>query len=121
MILFCYPKCSTCIKAKKWLDDNNISYNLRDIKLENPNEEELKEIKNKSNLPIKRLFNTSGLLYKELELKDKIIHMSEEEQYKILASNGMLVKRPIILSDDFSLIGFNENEWSKNLNNIKND
>lgn len=107
----CYPKCSTCQKAKTWLDEHNIQYELRDIKLDNPTYEELKQLYTKSKLPLKRFFNTSGLLYKSLELKDKLPNMSEEEQLKLLATDGMLVKRPILQGKDTVLVGFKEAEW----------
>ena len=107
----CYPKCTTCQKAKKWLDDNKIEYELRDIKLNNPTLEELIEWYNKSGLPIKKFFNTSGLLYKSLDLKNKLPEMSEDEMLKLLATDGMLVKRPLLIGDDFVLVGFKEIEW----------
>lgn len=107
----CYPKCTTCQKAKKWLDDNKIEYELRDIKLNNPNVDELTEWYNKSGLPLKKFFNTSGLLYKSMELKTKLPTMTEDEMLKLLATDGMLVKRPILVSDDFVLVGFKEAEW----------
>ena len=107
----CYPKCTTCQRAKKWLDDNKIKYELRDIKLDNPTLEELTEWYNKSGLPIKKFFNTSGLLYKSLDLKNKLPQMSEEEMLKLLATDGMLVKRPLLIGDDFVLVGFKEIEW----------
>ncbi len=106
-----YSKCSTCIKAKKWLLNKNISFEERPIKENNPKERELKEWISTSGLPIKKFFNTSGNLYKELNLKDKLATMSEEEQIKLLASDGMLVKRPIIIRDDIVLVGFKEAEW----------
>lgn len=106
-----YPKCSTCQKAKKWLDEHNISYTERNIKEENPSFEELKRWYTQSGLPLKRFFNTSGILYKELQLKDKLPDMSEEAQLRLLATNGMLVKRPLILSDKIVLTGFKEEEW----------
>lgn len=109
----CYPKCTTCQKAKKWLDDNNIEYELRDIKLNNPTLEELTDWYNKSGLPIKKFFNTSGLLYKSLDLKNKLPAMTEDEMLKLLATDGMLVKRPILVSDDFVLTGFREAEWEE--------
>lgn len=109
----CYPKCTTCQKAKKWLDDNNIQYELRDIKLNNPTYEELTEWCNKSGLPLKKFFNTSGLLYKSMELKTKLPTMIEDEMLKLLATDGMLVKRPILVGDDFVLVGFKENEWKE--------
>ena len=109
----CYPKCTTCQRAKKWLDDNKIDYQLRDIKLHNPTLEELTVWYNKSGLPIKKFFNTSGLLYKSLDLKNKLPEMSEDEMLKLLATDGMLVKRPLLIGDDFVLVGFKENEWEK--------
>ena len=117
MIKFiCYPKCTTCQRAKKWLDDNNIEYELRDIKLDNPTLEELTEWYKKSGLPIKKFFNTSGLLYKSLDLKNKLTEMSESEMLQLLATDGMLVKRPLLIGDDFVLVGFKENEWIEKLN-----
>ena len=112
----CYPKCTTCQRAKKWLDDNNIEYELRDIKLDNPTLEELTEWYKKSGLLIKKFFNTSGLLYKSLDLKNKLPEMSEDEMLKLLATDGMLVKRPLLIGDDFVLVGFKENEWLEKLN-----
>lgn len=109
----CYPKCTTCQRAKKWLDDNKIEYELRDIKLDNPTFEELTELYRKSGLPIKNFFNTSGLLYKSLDLKNKLSEMSEDEMLKLLATDGMLVKRPLLIGDDFVLVGFKEAEWQK--------
>lgn len=112
MIKFiCYPKCTTCQRAKKWLEDNKIEYELRDIKLDNPTLEELTEWYKKSGLPIKKLFNTSGLLYKSLDLKKRLLEMSEDEMLKLLATDGMLVKRPLLIGDDFVLVGFKEVEW----------
>ena len=116
MIKFiCYPKCTTCQKAKKWLDDNKIEYDFRDIKLSNPTVDELAEWYKKSGSPLKKLFNTSGMLYKTLDLKNKIPAMSDEEMLKLLASDGMLVKRPLLIGDSFVLIGFKEAEWSSAL------
>lgn len=113
MITFiCYPKCTTCQKAKKWLDDNKIEYVLRDIKTDNPCKEELAEWHEKSGLPLKKFFNTSGLLYKSMELKNKLPLMSEEELLSLLATDGMLVKRPLLISDDKVLVGFKEKEWT---------
>ena len=112
----CYPKCTTCQKAKKWLDDNSVEYELRDIKLDNPSLEELTEWYRKSELPLKKFFNTSGLLYKSLQLKDKLPLMGDKEMLELLASDGMLVKRPLLVGDDFVLVGFKENEWSKEVN-----
>ena len=109
----CYPKCSTCQKAKKWLDDNSIEYELRDIKLNNPTFEELQIWHEKSGLPLKKFFNTSGLLYKSLDLKSKLPQMNDEAMLKLLASDGMLVKRPILIGDDFVIIGFKEEEYGK--------
>lgn len=115
MLFIEYPKCTTCKKAKKWLDDNGISYTDRHIKEKNPTVDELKEWHKKSGLPLKRFFNTSGNLYKELQLKDKLSAMTEEEQYKLLATDGMLVKRPIIVTEDVVLTGFKESEWAEKL------
>ncbi len=111
MLLIHYPKCTTCQKAVKWLDSHGISYETRDIKLENPTAEELKRWHKMSGLPLKRFFNTSGQLYKELALKDKLPEMNEEEMYALLATNGMLVKRPILVTPDTVLVGFRESEW----------
>lgn len=111
----CYPKCTTCQKAKKWLDENKIEYELRDIKLDNPTVTELTEWYKKSGLPLKKFFNTSGLLYKSLELKSKLPTMTDDEMLTLLASDGMLVKRPLLVGEDFVLVGFKENEWSKAL------
>lgn len=107
----CYPKCTTCQKAQKWLDDNQVKYDFRDIKIDNPTREELTEWYKKSGLPLKKFFNTSGLLYKELDLKNKLLSMTEDEMLELLATNGMLVKRPLIIGDDFVLVGFKETEW----------
>ena len=113
MIKFiCYPKCTTCQRAKKWLDDNKIEYELRDIKLDNPTLQELDEWYKKSGLPLKKFFNTSGLLYKSLDLKNKLPTMTENEMLTLLATDGMLVKRPIIIGADFVLVGFKEVEWN---------
>ena len=113
-----YPKCTTCQKAKKWLKDNNIEFTDRHIVEENPRKEELKNWIHKSGLPIKRFFNTSGILYKEMNLKDKLESLSEDEQIELLATNGMLVKRPLIITDDIILVGFKEKQWEvlKNTN-----
>ena len=113
MNFICYPKCSTCQKAKKWLDEHAISYTERHIVEDNPSYDELKEWHRISGLPLKKFFNTSGLLYKEMQLKDKLAAMSEEEQLELLATNGMLVKRPVVIGDDFVLLGFKEDEWIK--------
>lgn len=115
MIFIEYPKCSTCKKAKKWLDDHNIKYEDRHIIENNPTFDELKEWYHKSNLDIKRFFNTSGMLYKEMNLKDKLPNMNEDEMLEILSTNGMLVKRPLIISNDVILTGFKEKEWEDNL------
>lgn len=108
----CYPKCTTCQKAKKWLDDKGIEYELRDIKLENPTMEELNQWYRESGLPLKKFFNTSGLLYKSLDLKNKLPTMTEEEMLTLLATDGMLVKRPLLIGDTFVLTGFKEEEWT---------
>ena len=114
MIKFiCYPKCTTCQKAQKWLDDNKIEYEFRDIKLDNPTLDELKEWHKKSGLPLKKFFNTSGLLYKSLDLKNKLPTMTDDEMLNLLASDGMLVKRPLVISDSFVLVGFKEDEYGK--------
>lgn len=116
MIKFiCYPKCTTCQRAKKWLDDNNIEYELRDIKLDNPTLQELNEWYKKSGLPLKKFFNTSGLLYKSLDLKNKLATMTEDEMLKLLATDGMLVKRPILIGTDFVLVGFKEADWAQKI------
>lgn len=112
MLFLCYPKCTTCQKAKKWLVENEIDFSERHIAEDNPSIEELKMWHAQSGLPIKKFFNTSGLLYKELNLKDKLPLMSEEEQFELLSTNGMLVKRPLLVGDNFVLVGFKEAEWS---------
>ena len=111
MLFICYPKCTTCQKAKAWLDENGIAYDLRDIKQENPSYEELALWWKQSGLPLKKFFNTSGLQYKALELKDKLPAMSEEEQLRLLAADGMLVKRPLLVRDDTVLTGFRQADW----------
>lgn len=111
MLFLQYPPCSTCKKAQKWLDDNGITYTARHIKEENPSYEELKSWYETSGLPLKKFFNTSGLVYKNLGLKDKLPTMTEEEQLHLLASDGMLVKRPLLITEDTVLIGFKENQW----------
>lgn len=116
MLLICYPKCSTCKKAQKWLDEKNIGYSYRDIKEDNPSLEELSAWYEKSGLDIKRFFNTSGQLYKSMALKDKLPSMTVEEKLALLATDGVLVKRPILVGDDFVLVGFKENEWEESLN-----
>lgn len=114
MIKFiCYPKCTTCQKAQKWLDSNNTKYEVRNIKEDNPKYEELKEWFEKSGLPLKRFFNTSGMMYKELRLKNKLPDMSEEEQLRLLATDGMLVKRPLLIGENFVVTGFKESEWAE--------
>ena len=115
MLFIEYPKCTTCKKAKKWLDDHGLQYTDRHIKEEHPTANELKTCHSKSGLPLKRFFNTSGVLYKEMHLKDKLPEMSEEEQFQLLATDGMLVKRPIIVTDDKVLTGFKEKEWEETL------
>ncbi len=111
MLFICYPKCTTCQKAQKWLDGKGLTYELRDIKTDNPTFEELSDLYRKSGLPLRRFFNTSGLLYRSLELKDKLPTMSEEEQLRLLATDGMLVKRPILVNGGKVLVGFKESEW----------
>ena len=114
MIKFiCYPKCTTCQKARKWLDDNKIEYEFRDIKLDNPTLDELAEWYKKSGLPLKKFFNTSGLLYKSLDLKNKLPTMTDDEMLNLLASDGMLVKRPLVIGDSFVLVGFKVDEYGK--------
>ena len=115
MKFICYPKCSTCQKARKWLDENGIAYELRDSKTENPTYEELTAGHALSGQPLKKLFNTSGLLYKSMNLKEKLPAMSEDEQLKLLATDGMLVKRPLLVADDFVLVGFKASEWEARL------
>ena len=115
MLVLAYRKCSTCVKALKWLDEKGVEYTERPMKEENPSYEELKEWYQKSGLPLKKFFNTSGMLYKELQLKDKLPSMSEEEQLKLLATDGMLVKRPLVVGDDFVLTGFKEAEWTEKM------
>ena len=115
MKFICYPKCTTCQKAKKWLDDNNVEYELRDIKLNNPTFEELKEWHEKSGLPLKKFFNTSGLLYKSLELKNKLPQMTDDEMLNLLSTDGMLVKRPLLVNENFVLVGFKESEWREKI------
>lgn len=115
MQFICYPKCSTCQKARKWLESNHLEFTERHIVEENPSYEELKKWYAESGLPLKKFFNTSGMLYKEMRLKDKLPAMSEEEQLKLLATNGMLVKRPLIVNGNMILTGFKEAEWEKAL------
>ena len=115
MLFIHYPKCTTCQKAKKWLDENNIDYTERHIVENNPSFEELKQWYEKSGLELKRFFNTSGLMYKEMQLKNKLPEMSEEEQLRLLSTNGMLVKRPIVVCDETVLVGFREAQWTEQL------
>ncbi len=111
MLFLCYPPCSTCQKAQKWLDAHELSYTPRHIKEENPTYEELKSWQQRSGLPLKKFFNTSGLAYKALDLKNRLQHMSEEEQLRLLATDGMLVKRPLVITDEKVLSGFREKDW----------
>lgn len=115
MLFVEYPKCSTCKKAKKWLEESGIEFEDRHIKEENPNADELRRWHAASGLPLKRFFNTSGMLYRSMELKDKLPSMSEDEQFELLASDGMLVKRPILVDGDTVLVGFREKEWAESL------
>jgi arsenate reductase len=115
MLFVNYPKCSTCRKAKKWLDEHNLEYESRHIIEDNPTAEELRKWWEISELPLKRFFNTSGMKYRELKLKDKLPNMSEDEQLDLLATDGMLVKRPVLVSDDFVLVGFKVKEWEEKL------
>ena len=115
MLFVNYPKCSTCRKAKKWLDEHDIEYDSRHIIEDNPTAEELRKWWEISDLPLKRFFNTSGMKYRELKLKDKLLDMSEDEQLDLLATDGMLVKRPVLVSDDFVLVGFKVKEWEEKL------
>ena len=115
MLVLVYRKCSTCLKALKWLEENQVDFEERSIVEEKPTYEELKEWYQKSGLPLKKFFNTSGMLYKEMKLKDKLPEMSEDEQLKLLATNGMLVKRPLVVGEDFVLTGFREKEWGEKM------
>ncbi len=115
MLFVCYPKCSTCQKARTFLDARNVAYTMRDIKTENPTEEELRLWHRKSGLPLKRFFNTSGLQYRTLELAQKLPTMTEDEQFALLATDGMLVKRPIVVADDYVLVGFREADWATHM------
>lgn len=115
MLFLCYPKCSTCTKARKWLESKGAEFEIRDIKTDNPTAEELKTWYKMSGLPLKRFFNTSGNLYKEMKLKDRLPQMSEEEQIELLATDGMLVKRPIVVEGETVLTGFREKEWEEKL------
>ena len=118
MLFVYYPKCSTCQKAKKWLDENNFKYTERHIVEENPTYEDLKDWYLRSGLPLKKFFNTSGLLYKDMKLKDKLPKITEDEQLKLLATNGMLVKRPVVVYGDTVLLGFKEAEWAEKLSSM---
>ena len=113
--VYCYNKCTTCKKALKWLDDHSITYDLVDIKSDHPDEETLRRYHTLSGLPLKRFFNTSGLPYRELELSKKLPDMSEDEQFALLATDGMLVRRPLVVGDGFVLVGFKEDEWKEKL------
>ena len=115
MLVLVYRKCSTCMKALKWLEEHNVIFEERPIVEQNPTYEELKAWYQMSGMPLKKFFNTSGLLYKEMQLKDKLPQMSEDEQLQLLATNGMLVKRPLVVGEDFVLIGFKEQEWEEKL------
>lgn len=115
MLVLAYRKCSTCIKALNWLEENNVAFEERPIKEKNPSYEELKAWYQMSGMPLKKFFNTSGLLYKDMALKDKLPQMSEEEQLRLLATNGMLVKRPLVVGKDYVLTGFKEKEWAEKL------
>ena len=113
MLFVCYPKCSTCKKAQKWLDDHGVSYEVRDIKTDNPTADELRAWHRASGLPLRRFFNTSGMLYRDLGLKDKLPEMTEDEMYALLATDGMLVKRPLAVADGVVLPGFREKDWEQ--------
>ncbi len=115
VLLIEYPKCTTCKKAKKWLEEHGIDYTDRNIKEENPTEEEVREFHKKSGLSLKRFFNTSGMVYRDMKLKDRLTAMTEEEQYALLGTDGMLIKRPLIVAEDFVLVGFREKEWEERL------
>ena len=115
MLFVCYPRCSTCKKAQKWLEENQVDYTFRDIKEDNPTLEELKAWHEKSGLPLKKFFNTSGQLYRSMELSKKLPTMPEEEQFALLASDGLLVKRPLVVTDDRVLVGFKEADWAEAL------
>lgn len=118
MLFICYPKCSTCKKAKKYLDDNNIKYEERDIKLNPPTYEELKSYYEKSKLPIKKFVNTSGLTYKELNLKDKLPTMTDDEILKLISTNGMLIKRPLLITNKDILTGYKEEDYKRAIENL---
>ncbi len=112
-LFICYPRCTTCKKAQLWLEKHGHKFNIRDIQKENPNKEEIRQWHQKSGLPLKRFFNTSGVKYREMGLKDKLPKMTEDEQYALLATDGLLVKRPILISDNTVLVGFKEKEWQE--------
>jgi len=118
MLFLEYPPCSTCQKARRWLEENGVAFTVRHIKQQNPTYEELKEWQARSGLPLRRFFNTSGQLYRALELKEKLPTMSEEDQLRLLASDGMLVKRPLVVADSFVLVGFKPAEWAEKLRNL---
>ena len=113
--VYCYPRCTTCKKAVKWLEENGIDYEYKHIVEETPSKEDIKKYYKESGLPLKRFFNTSGNVYKELNLKEKLAKMSEDEQFELLASNGMVLKRPLLVGKDFVLVGFKEAEWVEKL------
>ena len=115
MKFICYPKCTTCQRAQKWLDEKNLEYEFRDIKQNNPTKEELTKWYKESGLPLKKFFNTSGLLYKSLDLKNKLPQMTEDEMLTLLATDGMLVKRPLLIGKNFILTGFKEKEWEEKI------
>lgn len=115
MLFICYPKCTTCQKAARWLEEQGVAAEVRDIKQDNPTEQELRTWHKMSGLPLKRFFNTSGLQYKALGLKDKLPQMTEDEQFALLATDGMLVKRPLLIGEDFALPGFKQAEWEEKL------
>ena len=115
MLFICYPKCTTCQKARAFLDAKGVAYDVRDIKLDNPTAEELRSWHQRSGLPLKRFFNTSGQLYRAMELTKKLPELSEDEQYRLLATDGMLVKRPLLVAEELVLVGFREAEWDKKL------
>ncbi|MDR1160495.1 MAG: arsenate reductase family protein [Syntrophomonadaceae bacterium] len=115
MLFICYPKCTTCKKAQAWLDKRGAAYTVRDIKQDRPSLDELQEWLDRSGLTVKKFFNTSGLLYRSLNLKDKLPSMSEEECLQLLATDGMLVKRPLLIEDEFVMVGFKESDWEKQL------
>lgn len=119
MLILCYPRCTTCQKAVKWLEEQGTEFTYRNIKEENPSADELRQWHSMSGLPLKKFFNTSGLQYKALELKDKLPAMSEDEQFTLLASDGMLVKRPLLVGNDFVLVGFKEADWAEKLGGTK--